>query len=730
MRPSSVIKTLDIFIEVLLVLTVLTSPIAFSYDTTKMFMVAKETLNQIFIMSTLVIWVSRMLISRDFKIVSTPLNVPVAIFALIHVLSISKAESTYLALRDFWRFANYFTLFYLVVNNLKRPRRINMVVSIVVLTAAINAIYGMLQAAGIDPLFQVRETGRGKIFGFFGNPNFLAGYLNICLPICVATLFLPKRGYRILGLVATPFVIMGLAVTMTRSAWIAFTISTLFFLALTFRSGTIPWRRIIIGVMGFIGAFVLVWTSVRGFNTRVLSADVSRVSERVLTMGDTRQFNARQRFMMWKMCLLMVRQNPFMGVGIGNFKHVFFGYQEKWFASHLTTVQEPGVGEVISGDRLYDWYKDVAVSPIRAHNEYLQMAAEMGFPGLMVFIWILVIFFRRGFRVLEVITDQHARVLYSGIMASILGVLISSIFSFPFHRPAVVLLFWFLMGVASLPASIFANWNRYSYFQTRQEAELLTLDESHDGRWPWIGLAACTLCALFTVTMVVRLHIANVYMKKGLGYQINAGEYKNLALSNAAAGKFQEAKAYEREGMALYDRALSLFATSLEYDPSFGETHFRLGQTLQAIGRNSEAIAAYHESFKNIQSKYTYFSLGSIYQTQMDYDRAIEWYERLLNIMPSYVEGHFNLGLIYLTQKRETKKALFHWKEVLSPMYYQFVRPSMATKAHFNLAEIYRNMGAFQQAFEHYSEALKLEPGTQHAISNLNDMAEKVFPQD
>lgn len=729
MKPSQITRVLDRAIESLLILTVLTSAIAFSYDTTKMFMVAKETLNQILIAATFGVWIIRMMVARNFSMTGSPVAVPAMIFLGINAISIHRAESSYLALRDFWILLNYVLLFFLVLNNLKRPNRINMLVSVVVLTAAINGVYGMMQAAGYDPLFTVRETGRAKIFGFFGNPNFLAGFLNICLPISVATLFLPDRRYQILGLVATPFSIMGLLVTLTRSEWIAFTCSTLFFIGLLLAIKVVSPRKLALVAAAGACTLLLSWTGVRGLDAGKMKADVRRLTARVSTIRDATQFNARQRFMMWKMCMKMVESSPMFGVGIGNFKQVFFDFQAKWYRQHMTTVEYPGLGTMPHGDELYEWYKDVAVSPIRAHNEYLQYAAELGIPGLAVFLWMMAVFFVRGWKVLSSLSDAHSKILYAAIMSSIFAVLVSSVFNFPFRRPEVAMLFWFLMGVASLPAAIFANWRLPSYYDNREILEAMEIDGRHEAEagFPVFGAAATAGVTLLIIFFVVRLHVANTLMKEGLNIQLQAGRYESASFQQESAGKKKEASDLRAQAAALGELAVDKYRKSLEYDPNFGETHFRLGQTYQTLKQYDKAIVSYLESFKNIQSKYTYFSIGSIYHDLGDFDKAIVWYQRLLDIMPPYVQGHLNLGYIQLSEKKDPLMALYHWKEILSPSYWKEASPGMIQKTHFNVAEVCRKLGDPEEALYHYAEVLKVEPDSRAAARYVTEFSEQLM---
>jgi O-antigen ligase len=81
------------------------------------------------------------------------------------------------------------------------------------------------------------------------------------------------------------------------------------------------------------------------------------------------QMNVEERTAAWKAGLRMVGHNPLIGVGVGAFKPLMKYYQE------------PGEGEIQH----------------IAHNTYLEIAAEMGLPGLLVFLMM----YGSTFRMLE-----------------------------------------------------------------------------------------------------------------------------------------------------------------------------------------------------------------------------------------------------------------------------------------------------------------------------------------
>ena len=87
--------------------------------------------------------------------------------------------------------------------------------------------------------------------------------------------------------------------------------------------------------------------------------------KRLLNPDRSDQAAAQDRIVVWKAGLEMIRQNPWRGIGVGNFKSLVLRYEEG----------RPRVSSL-------------------AHNTYIEVAAEMGLPGLAIFLSIFAFAFR------------------------------------------------------------------------------------------------------------------------------------------------------------------------------------------------------------------------------------------------------------------------------------------------------------------------------------------------
>jgi O-antigen ligase len=145
-----------------------------------------------------------------------------------------------------------------------------------------------------------------------------------------------------------------------------------------------PSKRLFWRLGALTAAFALVLL-LQAMPSRLTNHDVSTVSR--LQQNLQSDANTQARFLLWGAGLEMMRAHPLLGVG-GNNYQVNFGEGRAQFAARY-----PNSPLVAMNEHLL---------PIYAHNEYVQMAAELGIIGFVLFVLFgvsLVANFARGLRV-------------------------------------------------------------------------------------------------------------------------------------------------------------------------------------------------------------------------------------------------------------------------------------------------------------------------------------------
>jgi tetratricopeptide (TPR) repeat protein/O-antigen ligase len=367
----------------------------------------------------------RMLVEGEITLRRTPVLWPGLVMVALGLLQLAVGSSVNAhATRVSVQLCAAYVGFLLVLTtHLVTPARVRRLLWSVVLAGGLLAALGIANRVGgrmLTPWFPP-DFPEERLISTFVNPNHQALYFVIVLFIAAGLLLRPRsnrrpaspqpiaRGYmpsvgraaRILCLLA---VITGAAVA----------------LVLTFSRG---------GFGGLAaGLVVLLVTILRGRSlaTAAVAGGAALVAlavvvqfagatwlvERFSTLG--REPFADYRFAVWERTIQMVGDAPALGVGLGAYQDAFPRYRP------------PG----IVPDKVIDY----------AHNDYVQLAAEVGIPGLLVLGWAMAALASLVVRRLGTRHDPFVRGLAAGGLAALTAVAVHSALDFGLHMPANALL--------------------------------------------------------------------------------------------------------------------------------------------------------------------------------------------------------------------------------------------------------------------------------------------------
>ena len=178
----------------------------------------------------------------------------------------------------------------------------------------------------------------------FPDPHMLAYYLGMLAPWAIA-LWSTSKKHKLLFFIAFLLIIIGDIMTFTRGSYIALIASSFVVLPIVSRKTA---GKLLFGIFVFI---ILLITMPHG-----------PVTGRFVSSFDTQEGSNQARLSNWEQAAAIIVSHP-LGVGIGNYS--------------LS----------IKSDAAYR-------EPIYAHNLYMDIAAELGIPALLVFILILFFSFK------------------------------------------------------------------------------------------------------------------------------------------------------------------------------------------------------------------------------------------------------------------------------------------------------------------------------------------------
>jgi tetratricopeptide (TPR) repeat protein len=131
--------------------------------------------------------------------------------------------------------------------------------------------------------------------------------------------------------------------------------------------------------------------------------------------------------------------------------------------------------------------------------------------------------------------------------------------------------------------------------------------------------------------------------------------------------------------------------------------HFNVGVSLYKQREYSKAIQAYQKVIE-LDPSYVeaYNNLGIAYQMIGENDKAFEVYERAIEINPKYEKGYNNLGiLLFLKDRHEEAFETFQKALAIN---------SNNIESHINLGILFKKKGQLEKSIESYQTALTIDP--------------------
>lgn len=306
-------------------------------------------------------------------------------------LSLLWATDTADGISAIARYAPDVLLLPIALMAIRTRRDLMIVLGAIVIGAVIAAAFGILQPPSPTGLSESAERATGTI----GDPNELAAALLLGVGLGAGLALSRERSValRLGGAVAIPICAAGIFLSLSRGGLIA--------LAALLVAGTVlggRWRGVITGFLVLVAvAGVLYFTQVASLPAR----------ERVITAA-----GGSGRSDLWTIGLRMVKTHPLEGVGVGNFQVLSADY-----------VLQPGI---LKRTELI-----FASVPRITHNTYLEVTSELGIPGFLLFMLIVVGSLACGLRAARLWSkhgDIGMEALARGALLALVGMLAADFF--------------------------------------------------------------------------------------------------------------------------------------------------------------------------------------------------------------------------------------------------------------------------------------------------------------
>ena len=341
-------------------------------------------------------WLTRAAMQRRLRLERTGMGLPLAALLLLAAVSAARSPHPAESLATLLEWLAYGSAFAVLVATVARERGPGRgdFLRLLWASAFVVVLYGLFQQYVNFPLLQrmiaadpsrvtaelrmsrehigdLMARATGRIFSTFLLSNSFAGFLALVVPGFLGHVLdrvrAGERGRWFLGtsVLWLAAALACLLLTFSKGGWVAFAVGMAAFAAILGKGLLVRHARLLLGIVGAALAGIVLLVAVGVVPTQLLRDAV--------TSGDV-------RLGYWQGALGMARDQPLAGVGLGTF----------------------GVH--------YPLYRPLLAHPVQdTHNDYLQMLAELGVPGLAAFLWLWAAWLRSAFRKAGAPAEQEPR---------------------------------------------------------------------------------------------------------------------------------------------------------------------------------------------------------------------------------------------------------------------------------------------------------------------------------
>ena len=386
----------------------------------------------VFVSLLLSLWGIRSALRKEWPIRLPWMSLPVALLVVAALLSLLGATNGRVVIQSLALLV-FFALFaVLVANVVRKESDVSLILFSFLVSASLASLYGLLQYLGV---MRGPSGGRGygEIISTMGNPNYLGEFLvTLLFPSVLLVVRLRSRPLRTLAVLLVAFCFGTIFLVQQTSAVVALVVTLVAFLvALALFRPIEPLakgKRWLLALVALLVLTFLIESPSGPLNSVVgLSADGTSWVSRFW-----QQNSGRVRSWDWWVGWEMLKDHPVVGAGLGNYKLDFLPYKATFLAS------PQGAG--------YQFYIPRAA---QAHNEYVQVAAELGLVGILALFALLIAVPVSFWKRLRANGDEGKRLDLVLLGCGVVSFLVVGLVGFPAHLPAPALAVVTLLGLAS-----------------------------------------------------------------------------------------------------------------------------------------------------------------------------------------------------------------------------------------------------------------------------------------
>jgi len=633
------------------------------------FRINQENILKIFIIVLLTLCVIQFLKIKNIIWYKNRLNLPISLFILIMSISLLRSETVIISLKDYIIYLSYFIIYFLIINNIKNIKQFNSFIKLFFAISLIVAIYTLIQYYGLDPYLKELNTLTSTI----GQKNFVSNYLGLIFPLIFSFFLLQRtKKNKILFFVLLSIIYTNLMICQSRGIWISIISTVLIgiFLIYKFKLFKIfqeNQKGLILLLVIFL-IITLIYSTDNPLNKSAIT-----VSQRAISTFDKQDPSINTRLLIWKTTFNMIKDKPLLGSGIGTFKMNYLNYQAEFLKDNPYYIKYSGkAGE--------------------AHNEYLQMWAELGIVGLGLFLLIFYFFYKTIFVFFKSNLNIENKIIILGLFMGITCFSIHSLFAFPLHVPALGSSFFVIMSLTIV------SINNFNLSESEKEKnigkinlKILKLNINY------VVVLILVIMLIAINFLVIKPYVAELYYFKGARYNVDSN----------------------------YHEALPNFDYAAQLDPYNGRILHALGTTYYHLDIQDEAQKILQKTKYYFNDRNIFRNLGLSYMQSGNYEKSEKELNHAIYLDPKFYNAYNDLASLYIYEN-EYDKAIRQWERAIG-LNLKFEEKYIFL---YYIGMAYQKKQMPDKALEYFLEALQLVPEGDPIIEEIEEEIYNIYKND
>ena len=552
---------------------------------------------------------------------------------------------------------SYLALFYALKNNLNNNHK-QLLIRTLLLSSLLVSLYAIPEHFGhslscliVTHKFNVAcwvQDVQNRVFATFGQPNWLAAFLVMIIPLNVYQIWhKPKTWWWYLLLIINGFALL---FTKSRSGLLALAIALVVQLVLKI-TGTAKkatkkraktWLKILLPSL-LIALLTILMRS--NLSLSAPSNDLSGTDNTTAVTQEGGSKSSDIRRVVWRGALDVWKRYPLFGSGVESFAYSY--YQDRPVSHNLLS----------EWDFLYN----------KAHNELLNYLATTGLFGLLTYLGLFIALL---WPLLQKWRQRQLTGLQVAIVASLAAMFTSNFFGF---STVMVNLLFVILAAILIPST---NWPK--------------LRKQHQQSWPLLLLLPLLLVSGYLELQTWKIWQADYLFTNGsnylsqndypsglallqqaidqspqeaLFYDELASQYSQLALTLAETGDSSSSAQLAQAAWLTSNHVLELNPVHLNFYKSRAKIFIRLAQLDSGFYQLAQQTLTQAIELAPTDAK-LYYNLGLVDDLLEEQAAAQEQLIKAIQLRPNYTQARLQLAQ-WLTAEQQLEEAASEYRYIL-----------------------------------------------------------------